>query len=110
MVPHETVEHAIHAALELGHDEDRTIAISSVNDPQKGEALVLLSTIDIDQSSLRHKLNEAGVPNLWVPRTIVRVEKIPVFATGKLDLQACSEIAARAHQTHSEGRPAIAPA
>ena len=95
MVPHETVEQKILAALELGSEGDRTLAITSMADPQKGEALVLLSTQEIDQAKLRARLYEAGVPNLWIPRVILRVEQIPVLATGKLDLRRCSEIAAR---------------
>jgi acyl-[acyl-carrier-protein]-phospholipid O-acyltransferase/long-chain-fatty-acid--[acyl-carrier-protein] ligase len=94
MVPHETVEHKIQDALGLDHDGERAIAIASVIDPQKGEALVLLSRIEIDQAQLRGKLQEAGVPNLWIPKTVRRVEKIPVLATGKLDLRGCSAIAA----------------
>lgn len=96
MVPHETVEHKIAAALSLGHDGERNIAITSVTDEQKGEALVLLTTIPIDQVALRSQLQQAGVPNLWIPKVILRVEKIPVLATGKLDLRACSELAAQA--------------
>ena len=69
--------------------------MTSVVDAQKGEALVLLSTIEIDQAQLRAQLQEAGVPNLWIPKTIQRVEQIPVLATGKLDLRGCSEIAAK---------------
>jgi acyl-[acyl-carrier-protein]-phospholipid O-acyltransferase/long-chain-fatty-acid--[acyl-carrier-protein] ligase len=96
MVPHETIEQKILAALQIGNEGDRTIAIASVVDPQKGEALVLLSTIEIDQGKLRAQLRDAGVPNLWIPKTTRRVDRIPVLATGKLDLQRCSEIAAAA--------------
>jgi acyl-[acyl-carrier-protein]-phospholipid O-acyltransferase/long-chain-fatty-acid--[acyl-carrier-protein] ligase len=109
MVPHETLEHKIAAALALGHDGERNIAVTSVVDEQKGEALVLLTTIPIDQATLRSQLQQAGVPNLWIPKTIERVEKIPVLATGKLDLRACSELAARAEEnaalTKSESLP-----
>ncbi len=95
MVPHETVEQKILLALELGNEGERTIVVTSVVDAQKGEALVLLSTIEIDQASLRTKLHEGGVPNLWIPKIILRVEQIPVLATGKLDLRRCSEVAAK---------------
>ncbi len=106
-VPHETVEQKILAALELGNEGDRTIAIMSVTDAQKGEALVLLSTIEIDAAQLRAQLRDAGVPNLWIPKTIRRVEQIPVLATGKLDLRRCSEIAAAADpEAVSEKSPA----
>ena len=54
---------------------------------------MLLTTREIDNSELRKKLNEAGVPNLWVPKTIKRIAAIPVLASGKLDLQKCKEMA-----------------
>ena len=62
-------------------------------DPAKGEALVLLSTVDINQADLRGKLSALGVPNLWVPRTIKRVETMPVLGSGKLDLKGCKDLA-----------------
>ncbi|HEY1582824.1 MAG TPA: AMP-binding protein [Chthoniobacterales bacterium] len=96
MVPHETVEHKIQMALGLSNEGERAIAVSSVTDAQKGEALVLLSTIEVDQAQLRAQLQEEGVPNLWIPKKIRRVRQIPVLATGKLDLRRCSEIAAEA--------------
>ena len=44
-----------------------------------------MSAIDIDLPKLRQSLNEAGVPNLWIPKSVQRVESIPVLASGKLD-------------------------
>ena len=96
MVPHEMVEQKILTALKLDGQSDRTIAVMSVPDEAKGEALVLLSSIEIDVQQLRAALREAEVPNLWVPRTIRRVEAIPVLASGKLDLGKCKELAATA--------------
>ncbi len=93
MVPHETVEQKVLAALGLGNEGERTIAVASAPDAAKGEALVILSTIEIDQASLRQKLQEAGVPNLWIPKLVCRLDAIPVLATGKLDLRKCSEVA-----------------
>jgi acyl-[acyl-carrier-protein]-phospholipid O-acyltransferase/long-chain-fatty-acid--[acyl-carrier-protein] ligase len=65
-----------------------------VQDEAKGEALVLLSAVDIDLAELRKRLQEAGVPNLWIPKHIQRVEAIPVLASGKLDLKKCQAFAA----------------
>ena len=98
MVPHETVEQKILTALQLSGESDRVIAIASVADEAKGESLVLLSTIEIDQAQLRARLNEAGVPNLWIPKIIRKVDAIPALASGKLDLRKCAEIAAEAAQ------------
>ena len=93
MVPHETVESRIVEALDLANEGERTCAVMGVPDEAKGEALVLLTTREIDSGELRKKLNEAGVPNLWVPKTIKRIDAIPVLASGKLDLQKCKEMA-----------------
>jgi acyl-[acyl-carrier-protein]-phospholipid O-acyltransferase/long-chain-fatty-acid--[acyl-carrier-protein] ligase len=57
---------------------------------------VLLSAVDIDVADLRKKLQEAGVPNLWIPKHIQRIEAIPVLASGKLDLKRCQECTAKA--------------
>lgn len=94
MVPHEVVEQKILAALKLDAHSERVIAIMGVADEAKGEALVLLSSIEIDAQQLRSALREAEVPNLWVPRTIRRVDEIPLLASGKLDLGKCKELAA----------------
>ena len=40
------------------------------------------------------KLQEAGVPNLWIPKHLQRVQTIPVLASGKLDLKRCQDCAA----------------
>jgi acyl-[acyl-carrier-protein]-phospholipid O-acyltransferase/long-chain-fatty-acid--[acyl-carrier-protein] ligase len=92
MVPHETVESAICKALDLPADE-RVVALTGIPDESKGEQLVLLAARDIDPADLRAKLMEAGLPNLWIPRNIRRVEAIPVLGSGKLDLGKCRELA-----------------
>ena len=93
MVPHEALEQKITSALGLDGQSERLIAITGVTDEAKGEAIVLLAAMDVDASQLRVKLNEAGVPNLWIPRKICRVEAIPVLASGKLDLARCKHLA-----------------
>ena len=93
MVPHETIEQKIIDVLELSGRDERPIAIVGVQDEAKGEALVLLSAVDLDLAELRKKLQEAGVPNLWIPKQVHRVDSIPVLASGKLDLARCTEIA-----------------
>jgi acyl-[acyl-carrier-protein]-phospholipid O-acyltransferase/long-chain-fatty-acid--[acyl-carrier-protein] ligase len=93
MVPHEAIEQKINAALNLYDESERKIAIMGVLDEAKGEALVLLSTVDVDLAQLREKLREAGVTNLWIPKKVCRVETIPVLASGKLDIARCTELA-----------------
>src|ERR1051326_8309585 len=94
MVPHESIEHKIVDLLDLSGKDERLVAITGVQDEAKGEALVLLSAVDVDLGQLRDKLRDAGVPNLWIPKKVCRVEAIPVMASGKLDLRKCQEIAA----------------
>lgn len=86
MVPHMSVEESIIKALGIQDSEVPLIAISSRIDAAKGEALVLLSAVDIEMPKLRSLLSEAGLPNLWIPKHYVRVESIPLLASGKLDL------------------------
>ena len=93
MVPHETIEQKIVSVLPAGDSSERIIAIVGVTDAAKGEALVLLSSVDLDLPSLRAALSEIGVPNLWIPKTVQRVDAIPVLASGKLDLAACKALA-----------------
>ena len=60
MVPHETLETKIREVLKIGPDE-QCIAITGIPDEAKGEALVLLTTIEIDLAALRTDLNAAGI-------------------------------------------------
>jgi acyl-[acyl-carrier-protein]-phospholipid O-acyltransferase/long-chain-fatty-acid--[acyl-carrier-protein] ligase len=92
MVPHEIIEQKIIATLSMEQAE-RIIAVMGVADSAKGEALVLLSSIELDLAALRSALADSGMPNLWIPRTIRRVEAIPVLASGKLDLAHCKKLA-----------------
>ncbi len=97
MVPHGTVEQKLLELFNLDQSEDYAVAVMGVPDPAKGETLVLLSARDeLTPETVREKLTAAGLPNLWVPRIVRRVEKIPVLGTGKLDLKGCKELASAA--------------
>jgi acyl-[acyl-carrier-protein]-phospholipid O-acyltransferase/long-chain-fatty-acid--[acyl-carrier-protein] ligase len=99
MVPHETVEDTLIKALGLENENARRIAIVGVPDIEKGEALVLLSTLPGNLPEmqeildLRYRLLDRGVPALWIPKRMIRVSDIPILASGKLDIQACEKIA-----------------
>ena len=93
MVPHEVIEQKIVDLLELSGKDERPIAVIGVQDEAKGEALVLLSAVDLDLAELRKKLQDSGVPNLWIPKQVQRIEAIPVLASGKLDLKKCQALA-----------------
>lgn len=93
MVPHATVETALAKALGLDKSEVPLVAVSSRLDVDKGEALVLVSAVDLELARVKEALREAGISNLWMPKYIVRCEKIPLLASGKLDLKALSDLA-----------------
>ena len=99
MVPHETLEAAINEALELDSETERKIAVVGVPDEKKGEAIILLACLDEHTNTnqlcidLRYKLLDAGIPSLWCPRDILRVDSIPMLASGKLDIKGCQELA-----------------
>jgi acyl-[acyl-carrier-protein]-phospholipid O-acyltransferase/long-chain-fatty-acid--[acyl-carrier-protein] ligase len=94
MVPHETIEQKILSVLPATEHSERVMAIVGVADAAKGEALVLLSSVDVDLPQLRAALSDVGVPNLWIPKIVRRVDAIPLLASGKLDLAGCKALAA----------------
>lgn len=96
MVPHETVESRIVEVFDLARESERTCAITAIPDEAKGEALVLLTTREIDPGELRKKLSDVGLPNLWIPKIVKRIDAVPVLGTGKLDMQRCKELAGQA--------------
>ena len=93
MVPHSTVEDALIKAYNLFDAEQPMIAMAGRLDKAKGEALVLLSVMDLELEDVREKLSSAGLANLWIPKEIKRVEVIPTLATGKLDLRQIQVLA-----------------
>ncbi len=92
MVPHGTVEAHLLEAFGAGQ-EGPCLVVTASHDPIKGEALVVLTTLDLEWAQVRDELNRRGLPNLWVPRVIKKVEAIPVLGSGKLDLKGCEKLA-----------------
>jgi acyl-[acyl-carrier-protein]-phospholipid O-acyltransferase/long-chain-fatty-acid--[acyl-carrier-protein] ligase len=93
MVPHGTVEEALVEAYNLLDAEQPILAVAGRPDEAKGEALVILATMDLELDDVREKLSAAGLTNLWIPKEIKRVEVIPTLATGKLDLRKLQDLA-----------------
>jgi len=98
MVPHETVEDALIKAMGLENEAVRKIAVVGIPDPEKGEALILLTAIPGGPEhqeilDLRYRLLDKGLPPLWIPKKMIRVNDIPILSSGKLDVQACEKVA-----------------
>jgi acyl-[acyl-carrier-protein]-phospholipid O-acyltransferase/long-chain-fatty-acid--[acyl-carrier-protein] ligase len=92
MVPHELVENAIQELLET---DTRAVAVSSAPDESKGEKLIVFYTeMKFPPEKIPAKLREAGLPNLWIPRTenFRKIEKFPLLGSGKLDLAALKKM------------------
>ncbi|MEO7414517.1 MAG: AMP-binding protein [Opitutaceae bacterium] len=96
MVPHGTVENKIIEVFEWVPEEGPVIAVVGVPDAAKGEALVMLTTMEVTVEEVRERLLGAGMASLWVPKIIRRVEKIPMLGTGKMDLKTCKQLALEA--------------
>ena len=93
MVPHGTIEDKIAEAYGGDPGEVPSVVVTGVSDESKGEALVVVTTLDITTGGVREKLSQAGFPNLWIPRSVVKVAAIPVLGTGKLDIAQCKRLA-----------------
>jgi acyl-[acyl-carrier-protein]-phospholipid O-acyltransferase/long-chain-fatty-acid--[acyl-carrier-protein] ligase len=93
MVPLATIEQKIVDGFGWEQLDGPKVVVTSVPDPARGEALVLLTTQEVSGDAVRDTLTLAGLPNLWVPKTILRVESIPMLGTGKVDLKVCRELA-----------------
>ena len=95
MVSHTAVEEKLHEAAGLS---EMTFVVTGAKDAKRGEKLVVLyAGWEGDIDALLKKMREAGVPNLWLPAKseFHRIESIPLLGTGKLDLKAVNELAAK---------------
>ena len=94
MIPHELVEREINNILQ---PDGQIIAVAGGEDPKRGEKLIVFySDADaVKPAELVRQLREAGIPNLWIPKleNFVRIEKIPMLGSGKLDLAGLSLLA-----------------
>jgi acyl-[acyl-carrier-protein]-phospholipid O-acyltransferase / long-chain-fatty-acid--[acyl-carrier-protein] ligase len=72
----------------------------SFPDPRKGEQLLLVTDKPAaDKDELLAYARREGFPELWVPKSILIVPAVPVLASGKVDLQATTEMARQARPT-----------
>jgi acyl-[acyl-carrier-protein]-phospholipid O-acyltransferase/long-chain-fatty-acid--[acyl-carrier-protein] ligase len=98
MVSHEAVELALMSAFHLDPASDeRHLAVVSIPDEQRGEAIEMLQTWQVpslqqELLSLRYELMNQRNPATWCPKVVVPVDKIPILPTGKLDLSRCRSI------------------
>ena len=96
MVPHGLVEEElVKWCRKTGRANEGAleVMVTAVEDEKKGESLVVLHAVELDPAKAEKALRDAKLPNLWIPRKFKRVEKIPLLASGKLDLAAARKMA-----------------
>jgi acyl-[acyl-carrier-protein]-phospholipid O-acyltransferase/long-chain-fatty-acid--[acyl-carrier-protein] ligase len=93
MVPHIKVEEKLH---ELAGAHEQVFVVTSCPDEKKGERLLVLHTLDDARvQDCQARLDQTGLPNLWIPRpqAFVKVDAIPYLGSGKLDLRKVRQLA-----------------
>ena len=69
-------------------------AVVTVPDAKRGEQLVLITDqADATRAVLASAAREAGLPEIFVPRSIAHVSKVPILGTGKIDYVSASKLA-----------------
>ena len=86
----------LNAAFDMSDAERPVFVVCRRPHPVRGEELIVLTTLEASEREIARRLRERGLPNLWIPKTVHRIESIPVLASGKLDLRACDSMAREA--------------
>jgi o-succinylbenzoate---CoA ligase len=68
-----------------------SFAITSLPDPKFGEIVVLVTTEDLDQTILSKQL-----PAYYQPKRIIRIGKLPLTETGKIERKTLKQMVANA--------------
>ena len=72
---------------------DSNHVVVNLPDPRKGEQLILVTEKpDAERAALIDRAHDEGMPELWVPRSIMVVGQIPVLGSGKVDFPATVEM------------------
>ncbi|MGA2016742.1 MAG: AMP-binding protein [Opitutaceae bacterium] len=96
MVPHGTIEQKIAEVFGIDPGDAQPFVVVGIPDETKGEKLVIITTLEFSVTEIKDRLAAAGFPNLWIPRTVRKVDAIPFLGTGKLDIDGCRRIAMEA--------------
>jgi acyl-[acyl-carrier-protein]-phospholipid O-acyltransferase/long-chain-fatty-acid--[acyl-carrier-protein] ligase len=69
-------------------------AVVAVPDAKRGEQLVLITDqADASRGPLAAAAREAGLPEIFIPRAIAPVAKVPILGTGKIDYVSVGKMA-----------------
>jgi acyl-[acyl-carrier-protein]-phospholipid O-acyltransferase / long-chain-fatty-acid--[acyl-carrier-protein] ligase len=106
MVPHVTLESTL---MEITGVDEHHVAVTGIPDAKHGEKLCVIYTdMGLSPAEVYQRLTAGRLPKLWIPavRDFIRVEQIPITATGKIDLKALREVALGTYKP--AGVPSIA--
>ncbi|HEX6163119.1 MAG TPA: acyl-[ACP]--phospholipid O-acyltransferase [Vicinamibacterales bacterium] len=83
-------------------------AVVALPDAKKGERLVLLTEqADAQRSQLTATAREMGLPEIFVPRSIVHVKAIPLLGTGKIDYVEAARLCSQSDSAHPTYEQAV---
>ena len=83
-------------------------AVVALPDPKKGERLVLLTEhADAQRAHLTATAREMGLPEIFVPRVILRVTSIPLLGTGKIDYVEAARLCSQSDIAHPDYEQAV---
>jgi acyl-[acyl-carrier-protein]-phospholipid O-acyltransferase/long-chain-fatty-acid--[acyl-carrier-protein] ligase len=69
-------------------------AVVTIPDAKRGEQLVLITDqADAARAPLASAARDAGLPEIFIPRAIVPVAKVPILGTGKIDYVSAGKMA-----------------
>ena len=92
MISHGAIEKALQSALQVTPE---ALAVVAKADDRKGEKLVVIHTCEVSIVGLAERLKSLNIPNLWKPspRDWIRVERLPLLGSGKLDYRTMKDLA-----------------
>jgi acyl-[acyl-carrier-protein]-phospholipid O-acyltransferase/long-chain-fatty-acid--[acyl-carrier-protein] ligase len=103
MVSHVSVEEVLLNALDTS---EQFVAVTAVPDDKKGEELIVFYLPQAGTAENLHEIiTKSSLPNISKPRryNYIKIEAMPTFASGKLDVAKLKEIALSAKKPDDKG-------
>ncbi|MFT7224389.1 MAG: acyl-[acyl-carrier-protein]-phospholipid O-acyltransferase, partial [Cellvibrionaceae bacterium] len=104
MVSLTMVESKVIDAIGHIHPEMNDVEVMAVNvsDEKKGEKIILLTELTIDQASIKEVMLVNGCNPLAIPSAVVAVEQLPKLGSGKADFANAKRLASTVMTTNPE--------
>ena len=91
MISLPAIESVLEARYTSEDDEEAVLAVVATPDDDRPE-IVLFAIKDIDRQRANQDIREAGLSGLHNIRQVIRVDRLPVLGTGKIDYRALAEM------------------